>query len=76
MGYDPGEGFMEQAMGYLAKVGVHRDSMCFDSANKAPTEIDFLGGKIVQYARQKNLPTPFFAAMTNMVKALESNYLK
>jgi len=76
MGYDLGDGFMEQAMGYLAKVGVHRDSMCFDIANKAPTEIDFLGGKIVQYARQKNIPTPFFVAMTNMVKALESNYLK
>jgi len=61
-------------MGYLAKVGVHRDSMCFDIANKAPTEIDFLGGKIVQYGRLKNIPTPFFVAMTNMVKALENNY--
>jgi len=76
MGYDPGEGFMEQAMGYLERVGVHRDSMCFDIANKAPTEIDFLGGKIVQYARLKDIPTPFFVATTNMVKALESNYLK
>lgn len=76
MGYDPGEGFMEQAMEYLAKVGVHRDSMCFDIENKAPTEIDFLGGKIVQYAREKDIPTPFFVATTNMVRALESNYLK
>jgi 2-dehydropantoate 2-reductase len=49
--------------------------MCFDIENKTPTEIDFLGGKIVDYARQKCVPTPLFMAMTNLVKALESNYL-
>ena len=76
MGYDLGEDYLEQAKGYLEKVGVHRDSMCFDIANKTPTEIDFLGGKIVEYARQKGIATPFYVAMTNLVKALESNYLE
>ena len=76
MGYDLGEGYLEQAMGYLEKVGVHRDSMCVDIENKTPTEIDFLGAKIVEYARQKGIATPFYVAMTNLVKALESNYLE
>jgi 2-dehydropantoate 2-reductase len=76
MGYDFGGDYLEQALGYLEKVGVHRDSMCFDIDNKAPTEIDFLGAKIVAYARQKGIATPFYVAMTNMVKAIESNYLE
>ena len=76
MGYDFGRDFLKQALTYLAKVGVHRDSMCFDIDNKAPTEIDFLGAKIVAYARQKGIATPFFVTMTNMVKAIENNYLE
>lgn len=76
MGYDFGPDYLKQALAYLAKVGVHRDSMCIDIDNKAPTEIDFLGAKIVEYARQKGVATPFYIAITNMVKAIESNYLE
>jgi 2-dehydropantoate 2-reductase len=76
MGYDFGPEYLKQAMAYLAKVGVHRDSMCVDIDNKAPTEIDFLGAKIVEYARQKGIATPCYVAMTNMVKGIESNYLE
>jgi 2-dehydropantoate 2-reductase len=76
VGYDLGDGYLEQAVGYLEKVGVHRDSMCDDIENKRPTEIDFLGGKIVQYGREKNVATPFYVAITNLVKAIEDNYLK
>ncbi|MBW2472547.1 MAG: 2-dehydropantoate 2-reductase [Deltaproteobacteria bacterium] len=75
MGYDPGENYLQQALGYLQKVGVHKDSMCNDIASRAPTEIDFLGGKIVEYARNKGISTPFYVAMTNLVKSIESNYL-
>jgi 2-dehydropantoate 2-reductase len=75
MGYDFGEDYLTQALGYLEKVGVHRDSMCHDIDNKMPTEIDFLGAKIVAYARQKGIATPFYIALTNLVKAIESNYL-
>jgi 2-dehydropantoate 2-reductase len=76
MGYDFGPEYLKQALAYLAKVGVHRDSMCVDIDNKAPTEIDFLGAKIVEYARQKGIATPCYVAMTNMVKGIESNYLE
>ena len=75
-GYDLGEDYLKQALGYLEKVGVHKDSMCGDIANKMPTEIDFLGGKVVEYARETGIDTPYYKTMTNLVKALESNYLK
>ncbi|UCH20271.1 MAG: 2-dehydropantoate 2-reductase [Deltaproteobacteria bacterium] len=47
MGYDLGEDYLQQALSYLEKVGVHKDSMCYDIENESPTEIDFLGAKIV-----------------------------
>jgi len=75
MGYDLGEDYMEQVLGYLDKVGMHKDSMSYDIDNKKPTEIDFLGGKIVEYGRQKGVPTPFYVTMTNLVKAMEAGYL-
>lgn len=76
MGYDLGENYLVQAMGYLEQVGVHKDSMCHDIAAKKPTEIDFLGGKVVEYARLKGVATPFYIAVTNLVKAIESNYAR
>jgi len=76
MGYDLGENYLQQALGYLQKVGVHKDSMCVDIANQKPTEIDFLGAKIVEYARAKEISTPVYLTMTNLVKAIESNYLE
>ena len=75
-GYDLGDDYLNQALGYLEKVGVHKDSMCQDLANKTPTEIDFLGGKVVEYGQALGIPTPFYTAMTNLVKALEDNYLE
>ena len=75
-GYDLGEDYLEQSLSYLNKVGAHKDSMCHDIANKTPTEIDFLGGKIVEYGRAKGVPTPFHVAMTNLVRAFEDNHLE
>ena len=76
MGYEFGEDYLKQALGYLQKVGVHKDSMCVDIANQTPTEIDFLGAKIVEYARAKGIATPVYMTMTNLVRALENRYLK
>ncbi len=74
LGYDIGEDYLDAAVNYLMKAGVHRDSMCVDIENKAPTEIDFLGGKVVEYARRNGVAAPFFVAMTNLVKAIEDSY--
>jgi 2-dehydropantoate 2-reductase len=76
MGYDLGDNYLEQALGYLQTVGIHKDSMCNDILNQTPTEIDFLGAKVVEYARLKGISTPFYVTMTNLVKSMESNYLE
>jgi len=76
VGYDLGEDYLKQTLVYLNKVGSHKDSMCHDIENKKPTEIDFLGGKIVDYGHAKGVPTPFYVAMTNLVKTFEKKYLK
>jgi 2-dehydropantoate 2-reductase len=75
MGYGLGENYLHQALAYLQKVGTHKDSMCNDILNRRPTEIDFLGAKLVDYARAKGISTPFYTTMTNLVKAIENNYL-
>jgi 2-dehydropantoate 2-reductase len=75
-GYDLGEDYLKQALGYLEKVGVHKDSMCYDIENRTPTEIDFLGAKIVEYARNEGIPTPYFITTTNLVKAMEDNFVR
>lgn len=74
-GYDLGPDYMSQAFGYLDKVGAHKDSMCVDLANHTRTEIDFLGGKVVEYARRHGLAAPYYETMTNLVRALEESRL-
>ena len=74
-GYDIGKDYINQAVAYLEEAGIHKDSMCTDIENRKPTEIDFLGGKVVAYAREAGISVPLFTTMTNLVKALESNYL-
>lgn len=73
-GYDLGADYLTQAMAYLEKVGVHKDSMCVDIANKTRTEIDFLGGKVVEYGKETGVPTPCYATMANLVRAMEDSY--
>jgi ketopantoate reductase len=51
------------------------DSMCNDIENNTPTEIDFLGAKVVEYARATGISTPFYVTLTNRVKAIGNNYL-
>jgi 2-dehydropantoate 2-reductase len=76
MGYPLGQETLAQGLAYLEKVGGHKDSMCYDIAKKLPTEIDFLGGKVVEYAREKGVPVPFYTVMTDLVRALEDSYLR
>jgi len=73
-GYDLGDDYLVQALAYLEKVGVHRDSMCRDISDRTRTEIDFLGGKVVEYGREKGLETPYYSTLTSLVKALEDNF--
>jgi len=71
-GYDLSEAYLKDALAYLEKVGVHKDSMCADLANHNPTEIDFLGGKVVEYAKQAGIHVPYYTVMTNLVRDLDA----
>ena len=75
-GYDLGEDCLLQALDYLERTGDHKDSMCFDIANRTRTEIDFLGGKVVEYGKQTRVHTPCYATMANLVRAMEDKYLE
>lgn len=70
-GYDLGPEYLEKAVAYIEEAGVHKDSMCHDVEAGRPTEIDYLGGRIVQYGKKLGIPTPHFLVTTNLVKALE-----
>ncbi|WP_173179193.1 ketopantoate reductase family protein [Desulfosarcina ovata] len=73
-GYDLGEKYLTDAFAYLEKVGIHKDSMCGDLERNNPTEIDFLGGKVVEYARELGISVPYYTVMTNLVKELDKAY--
>ena len=73
-GYDLGEEYVKETLAYGERVGIHKDSMGHDIENRTPTEIDFLGGRVVEYARELGIPTPYYITMTNLVRAIEDNY--
>jgi 2-dehydropantoate 2-reductase len=50
LGHDFGPDAIGQAMRYLDRGGDHKPSMAVDLERKAPTEIDFINGKIVALA--------------------------
>jgi len=73
-GCDYGPDFFDFCMRYLEKGGRHKPSMSVDVENKRPTEIDFLNGKIAEYGKKLNIPTPYNQTVTGIVKALEAGY--
>ncbi|MBN2041226.1 MAG: 2-dehydropantoate 2-reductase [Spirochaetes bacterium] len=73
MGYVFDENYTNDIIEHMAEIGTHRDSMHYDIENKLPTEIDFLGGKIVEYAHARGIPVPFFEIMTNLIRGMESS---
>jgi len=64
-------GFFEHCMQYLHKAGYHKTSMHVDLERGAPTEIDWLNGKIVERGRALGIPTPHNFAITALVKGAE-----
>lgn len=71
VGYDFGDDFLENCMKYLSTAGPHKTSMLVDMENCNPTEIDFINGRIVFYAKRHNIPTPNNICITSMIKAKE-----
>jgi 2-dehydropantoate 2-reductase len=70
-GFDYGEGFFDECVKFLLNAGHHKPSMLIDLENGNPTEIDYINGKIVEYAKKYSIPAPFNTTITGLVKAKE-----
>ena len=57
-GYDLGEDYVKEVLSYLAKVGTHKDSMCYDLANKPPQKSIFWVGKSLNMRSSRGYPFP------------------
>lgn len=75
-GYDFGPEALSRFTAYLEKGGAHKPSMLIDIENKRPTEVDFMSGAIARYGDKYGVPTPANSTFTDVVKAIESRYLK
>ena len=52
----------------------NKNSMLQDILKGKPTEIDFLNGKIVEFANEQGLKVPINELLTNLVKGLERSF--
>jgi 2-dehydropantoate 2-reductase len=75
-GYDFGSDALTKFTAYLEKGGAHKPSMLIDVENKKPTEVDFMSGAIARYGQKYNVPTPVNSIFTDLLKTIESRYLK
>jgi 2-dehydropantoate 2-reductase len=76
VGQDYGDNFFEWCMNYLNKAGHHKTSMLVDVLNQNMTEIDYINGKIVDYGRERKIPTPVNETIVALIKAAESQFPK
>ncbi|MFH1700919.1 MAG: 2-dehydropantoate 2-reductase [Candidatus Zixiibacteriota bacterium] len=65
------EDFADFCIGYLKKAGHHRPSMWVDIDAGAPTEVDYLNGKIVEYGLKHGISTPVNKTITAQVHLME-----
>lgn len=70
-GYELGDEYVRTAADYLERAGAHKDSICPDIAGKAPTEVDFLGEKVVECVRELENDISYYPARTNLAKTIE-----
>ncbi len=71
MGYDYGSDFFDRCVDFLLKAGRHKPSMLIDLENGSPTEVEYIGGKIVFFGEKYNIPVPVNTTITQLVRARE-----
>ncbi|MFW9818890.1 MAG: ketopantoate reductase family protein, partial [Candidatus Thorarchaeota archaeon] len=57
------------------KTAENKNSMLQDILNKKPTEIEFINGKILKFARELGIKVPFNESLTLLIKGLEQSIL-
>jgi 2-dehydropantoate 2-reductase len=66
-----GADFRDFCLNYLKGGGYHRPSMLVDLDAGLPTEIDRMNGRIAEYGRKHQMPTPVNQTITALVHMLE-----
>ncbi|MDO8804632.1 MAG: ketopantoate reductase family protein [Elusimicrobiota bacterium] len=66
--------FLDFCISYLTKAGHHKPSMLVDVGTTGRTEIEFLNGKICEYAAENKVPVPFLRAISALVRGVERRY--
>ncbi len=69
-GYVFDDNFKDKAMQYLSTAGAHKTSMLVDFEAGSPIEIDFLNGKIQEYADKHGISCETNRLMLSLVKGL------
>jgi 2-dehydropantoate 2-reductase len=63
--------YYRHSIGYLSSAGDHKPSMLVDVENKRGTEIEYINGKIVQYAEIAGETAPYNSMIRALVKGLK-----
>ena len=56
--------------------GDNKSSLCVDILNRRPTEVDFIYGTVIAYAREAGIPVPTLETLASLVKGIESTYME
>ena len=70
-GIELGEGYREQALAGMERVGSHLPSMALDVMAQQPTEITQLNEQIAASGRKHGVPTPTHDAISDLIRTLD-----
>jgi 2-dehydropantoate 2-reductase len=73
-GYTWDPGFRDFCLGYLGKAGHHRASLWVDVAQKRPTEIRFLNGRIADIGDRHGIPAPTHRVLSTLIEGIEQSW--
>ena len=66
--------FIELMYSVAEKTYNNKNSMLQDILRRKPTEIDFLNGRIVEFAKELNIKVPINEVLTFLIKGLERSF--
>lgn len=75
-GFAIGDEILERVIAVAAATGKNRSSMGQDVDRRARTEINAINGAITAFAEKLGIPAPINRTLTQLVRTLESGYLK
>ena len=74
VGYEYGEDFFENCIGYLSNAGDHKPSTSIDL--EAGNPIEYVFQTIIDYGKETGSPTPYLDSLTQVIRTLEKQKRK